>query len=597
MKYSYKWLQKHIEQKLPEVNELAEKIIFHAFEVEEIEMVGDDFFLEIKVLPDRAGDALSHYGMAREIAGILDFKLKTKLENITEKYSPIKFDIQTDKCTRYSLMHISNLEIKDSNIEVQNLLKTIGQNIYNSVVDATNFVLHDIGQPTHAFDADKIVGNIVIRNAFDGEKIITLSDEEKELNTQDIVIADDEGILAIAGIKGGKRAQVDQNTKNILLEVAHFDATTIRKTSRRLGLITDASKRFENNVSNNLVPKAVALLSKMILETSSGVIENYSDHCLVVQEENEITFTVDDVKRKIGQHITKDIIINVFDRYGYIYTVDEDRFIFIPPFFRQDLKGAHDIAEEVGRVYGYQNVEAKDLPDIFKSNTDEINSKVGIIKKFLIDQGYTEVLTYVFRKKSDIYVAHGPKDKSALRKDLATGLSDSFNLNRLNAPLINMKEVKLFEIGSVFNLVNGEIVEEVKVGIVSKSGIEEYSLDDFINKFNIVDDGESLQVSNEVHQFKSWSPYPFIVRDVAVWIPKDDENVKLQLEEIIFELKKDKDVFSIELFDSFTKDEKISFAYRIVFQSDTKTLTDEEVTSKMEPVILSISKNSTFELR
>ncbi len=595
MKYSYNWIQKHIEEKLPAPNELIEKIIFHAFEVEDVEDKNGDTVMEIKVLPDRAGDALSHYGMAREIAGILGFNLKTKLQNITEKYPSSAFEIQTDKCTRYSLMFIKDVEVKDSSKEIISLLESIGQKTINSVVDATNYVLSDIGQPTHVFDADKVIGNIVIRNAVDGEKITTLSGEEKILKENDIVIADDVGLLAIAGVKGGNRAEVDQGTKNILIEVANFDAVSIRKTSRSQGLVTDASKRFENNISNNLVPKAMYLLSEMIKENAGGEIVGYSDHCLVVEEEKEIGFKMSDINKRLGDIITENDVIDVFNKYKYTYQKEGDNFILIPPYYRKDLNGAHDIAEEIGRVVGYEKILPKELPFKFISNTTSFDKKIRSIKNFLMNDGYTEVLTYVFRKKGDISVAHGPKDKSALRKDLKTGLAESFELNRLNAPVLGLSEVKIFEIGNVFNLDGDKITEETRVGLATKGGVEEYLIDEFVEKFSVPD--SELEVSTDNKLFKSWSSYPFVVRDIAVWISETENSLEQELQNIIFKLKVDQDVLSVEKFDQFTKDGKTSFAYRIVFQSKDSTLTDAEVSDKLKPILEEIQENPQFELR
>lgn len=594
MKYSYNWIQKHIEERLPSPDELIEKIIFHAFEVEDIENKNGDTVMEIKVLPDRAGDALSHYGMAREIAGILGFTLKTKLKNIDDRYPSAAFEIQTDKCMRYSLMSIRGVNIKESSEDIVTLLESIGQKTINNVVDATNYILNDVGQPTHVFDADKVIGNIVIRNAVDGEKITTLSGEEKILKENDIVIADDVGLLAIAGVKGGNRAEVDQGTKNILVEVANFDAVSIRKTSRSQGLVTDASKRFENNVSNNLVPKAMYLLSEMIKENAGGEIIGYSDHCLAVEEEREIRFKMSDINKRLGDIITENDVIDVFSRYKYTYQKEGDNFILIPPYYRKDLNGAHDIAEEIGRVVGYEKILPKELPFKFVSNTTSFDKKIRSIKNFLVNEGYTEVLTYVFRKKSDISVAHGPKDKSALRKDLKTGLLESFELNRLNAPVLGLSEVKIFEVGNVFNLDGDKITEKTKVGIATKKTIEEYDIDEFIEKFSVPN--SELEVSNMFQKFETWSNYPFIVRDIAVW-SLEGEEAENKLENIIFKLKKDDDVLSVDKFDQFTKDGKTSFAYRVVFQSKDSTLTDHEVSEKMNSILEEIQKNTEFELR
>lgn len=594
MKYSYNWLQTHIEETLPPMKDLEQKIIFHAFEVEAIETVGTDTVMEIKVLPDRAGDALSHAGMAREIAGLLGLTLKQIVVPLPTSEKLYEVTIQSDLCTRYIAVHIEGVTVGPSPTWLKERLESLGQKSINNIVDATNFILFDTGQPTHAFDADKIVGGITVRLAHIEETITTLSNEIKNLATNDLLIADELGPLAIAGVKGGNRAEVTAETKNIVLEIANFDASAVRKTSRRLGLITDASKRFENNLSATGAENAAAQLVAHIIELAGGTIVAMTDGYPKPEVVRTVTFSLLDITRILGNSIAEKNISEVFDRYHYSYTHEGGVFTLTVPHYRRDIVGVHDVAEEIGRAHGYDTIAPLALPFAPIIHENLVDTTITAVKKHLMDKGFSEVMNYSFRKKGDVYVSYGSKDKSALRTNLADGLKESFELNRLNAPLLGVSEVKLFEIGTVFFSEN----EEVHVATIDKSGVHESRIPDFVeaNKIN----------ANELHldipivapaPFKTWSAYPFIVRDIAVWLPEGDVSVKQSLDTLINEFSSAHTAIPAVMFDTFSKEGRVSYAYRFVFQSFEKTLTDAEVAPLLAPLNEKISLIDGAELR
>ncbi|HBT98495.1 MAG TPA: phenylalanine--tRNA ligase subunit beta, partial [Sulfurihydrogenibium sp.] len=209
--------------------------------------LGEDYILEIEITPNR-GDALSVRGLAREIGAIFNLKRKEIQPKpvLTDKETAI--NIETDKVYRYIGTIIKNVKIKNSPLDVRLKLIKSGISVINNIVDITNYVLLQEGQPLHAFDLDKLEGGITVRYAKEGEKIITLDGQEKELKPTDVVIADSKKALAIAGVIGGENSKIDENTKNILLEAAVFDPASVRKTSKRLGILTDSSYRFERGV-------------------------------------------------------------------------------------------------------------------------------------------------------------------------------------------------------------------------------------------------------------------------------------------------------------------------------------------------------------
>ncbi len=586
MKYSYNWLQTHIVEPLPPVKELEQKIIFHAFEVEDIETLGTDTVMEIKILPDRAGDCLSHFGMAREIAGLFGLTLKQELLSLPSVEKSFPVVVESDLCTRYRAVMIEGVTAGPSPAWLKERLESIGQKSINAVVDATNFILFDTGQPTHAFDADKIEGGITVRMAHIDETITTLSNETKTLATNDMVVADASGAIAIAGVKGGNKAQVTEQTKNIVLEIAHFDATAVRKTSRKLGLITDASKRFENNFSPTGADDAAAALVALIVKLAGGVVVSMTDYYPMTETVRTITFSVHDIAAVLGATVTERTIAEVFDRYHYKYDFSDAVFTLNVPHYRRDITGVHDIAEEIGRAHGYDTISALPLPFIPTIHQNLVDQTVSAVKKYLIEKGFSEVMNYSFRKKGEVFVAHGSKDKSALRANLADGLKESFELNRINAPLMGVEETKLFEIGTVFFSDN----EEVHVATADKSGVHEFRIPDFveINKINAND--LHLDISPvKMNPFQVWSPYPFIVRDIAVWLPEGDREAKNTLEKLVDEFSAAHTVIPGALFDTFSKEGKVSYAYRFVFQSHEKTLTDVQIAPLIATLIQKIS--------
>ncbi len=391
-------------------------------------------------------------------------------------------------------------------------------------------------------------------------------------------------------MKGGNAAEVTNETTDIILEIANFDAASVRKTSRSLSLITDASKRFENNLSPLLVESARAKLAGLIYLLAGGTIAASGEQYPAPQLDRAISFTLDDIQRLLGKMIDDSTIVKIFDRYGYTYEKSEDFYTLDVPFWRQDITGAHDIAEEIGRVFGYDKIPVASLPFTPRVIPNEQYEKIRAIKYALVDQGYSEVMTYSFRKKGEVHIAYGPKDKSALRTNLSDALKESYEMNRLNAPLLGLQEIKLFEIGTVFT----DKGEQINVAIADKSGVKEWGMEEYV----IENPSTSLEIvvpSSHYDIFKPWSPYPFITRDIAVWLTTDED--KKHLQEIIETFARNNCVRPATLFDMFTKDGKTSVAYRFVFQSMNKTLTDAEVETVFQQLVSTITSYSSMTIR
>ena len=581
MKYSYTWLQSHIEETLPAPEKLREVIHNHAFEVESVEKVGDDTIFDIAVLPDRAGDCLSHAGMAREIAGLLNFNLRTTERTLPDMPLLLPVEVKSDLVRRYMAIRMDGVKVLESPEWLRTALEAVGQRSINNIVDATNFILLDKGQPTHAFDASKVDGGIVVRDAHEGEKIITLSGEEKILKPGNLVIADYVGALGIAGVKGGKSAEVHADTTSVILEIANFDPGSVRKTARALGLPTDAAKRFENNLTPEIVYQSAAQLVTLIKDIAGGEVTGVSDTYPIPAPTRTISFAVEDVARILGSWVTQKMIEGVFDKYKYTYTFADHMYTLTIPYWRADITGAHDIAEEVGRVIGYDSVAPLALPTIHTVDHSPIYQSIRAARAWLVHDGYREVMTYTFRPKGEVEVARGTKGKSMLRTNLSDGLKESYDLNRLNAPLLGIDEVKLFEIGTVFS----KDKEDIHLCVADKNGIKEMTVDEYLEAQKVVVESTSFEIQKTTTPFRAWSVYPFSTRDIAVWI--SDEAGKETLGAIVGDFAKKYCVRAPVLFDEFTKPastdasqgggQKISQAYRFVFQSYEKTLTEGEV--------------------
>ncbi len=329
---SYNWLQSYFKEKLPSPEKVAELLIFHAFEVESIAKRGSDTILDVKVLPDRAHDALSHRGIARELAvhlntRIIDTKKSEKAQG-EKSHSMLSIDVKDSTlCRRYVGRIIEGIEVKPSPKWLVKRLEAIGQKSINNIVDATNFVMFDLGQPLHAFNADKIdSGEIMIRNAEKGEGIITLDGKEVALNNETLIIADSKSPLAIAGIKGGKKAEINAGTKNVILEAANFSPANIRKTSRRLGIQTDSSKRFENEQSPEGAEEAMERVTQLIMEIAGGKDTSVGGVIDIYPRKPApyvVGVSIDEANRILGVSISEKEIVLIFSRAGFSHRIIE----------------------------------------------------------------------------------------------------------------------------------------------------------------------------------------------------------------------------------------------------------------------------------
>ncbi len=639
--YSYNWLKEYVGEKLPNVEELTKLITFHAFEVEEVTEVRDDTRIDLKILPDRGSDALSHYGLAREIVAILGTSLVSDPLSLQVDFpvsDKLRIEIanETD-CPRFMLAHFKGVKIGPSPDWLQARLETIGQRSINNVVDATNYVMYAVGQPMHAYDGSMLeTGNVEfgVRRARIDETIALLPEggvkevRNIKLNGEELLIVDGESDapIGLAGIKGGEYAKLQDGSTEIVVEAANFHPTLIRKTAEKVGIVTDASRRFENGIVREMPEYAVALISKILAEIAGaelvGVVDKHSPRPVALP----IKLSLAKINGLLGLSLSETEVIAILNRLQIKTEVSEGLILATPPFVRTDLRIQEDLIEEIGRLNGLTHIESS-LPEMIP--VLELNKKFYYgeqIREILLNLGFSEVITTSFLAEAEVKLASSlASDKSCLRPNLSIVLKTVLEKNVQNIEILGLRSVKIFEIGSVFKLKAGKAIEEIhlalgvrtkKVGtnkdderLVNEAVAElkKAGLDcDFIIEGGVAETSlESFFVNQAVPEaylpvapgreftYKVFSVFPAITRDVALWV-KDSvlaESIKTQIETEAGSL-----LLRADLFDEFAKEGRTSYAFRLVFQANDRTLTDGEVEPLMKKVYEKLT-TSGYEIR
>ncbi len=789
MKVSYNWLNEYLNGKAPAAEKTGDLLTMHSMEVEGLEKVGGDIVMDAKTTPNLNHSCLCHRGIAREIGVVANLKVnlysrKFKDIKVSDTLKKLEVKIEDPKlCRRYIGRVVENIKVGPSPKWLKIKLETLGQRSINNIVDATNFVMLEIGQPMHAFDSDKIGNEIVVKNAYRGQRIITLDKKDVELDENVLLITDGENPLAIAGIKGGNFAELETSTKNIILESASFDAVQIRKTSQRLKIQTDASKRYENDFSVEVAGEAMDILSKLIVEiagtslTKVGeIVDNYPKRA------NKFILGISSKEASsiIGVEIKDSDIEKIFDKFGFewkkVKPIDEvlkiaqtligvpykraasisydapksfdcsgfvsylfvqagiqiprmsvdqyvfgkkinkgdlipgdtiyanagvgkifyntleflpgtnvpegvdhcglylgngkvihatmlfdkvviedldkserfknivgyrrmtenlERFVITVPDERLDLRIKEDLAEEIGRIYGYDKI--KDIS--ISKNKEKVKIEKGFaykekIRRILYEKGFSEVINYSFTDKGEIELANPMSpERKFLRTNLSDGLNNCLEFNSRYSELVDMLQIKIFEFGHVFknsgeesNFVIGiknplglkkpkenEVLDAIVKNLSEKFNIDlvsiktstkieniaEFNFKKILEKLPEVTEYDFKEIGDANKRYKKISQYPFMIRDIAVFTPEGTKSEKVFS---IIEKEVGKLMLKNRLFDVFTKSfedgsKKTSYAYRIIFQSYEKTLSDEEVNAVMEKITNKMNANKGWQVR
>ena len=606
MKISREWLQDFFTEPLPDAAALAEALTLHAFEIESVEpyrprrsIGGEDMVLDVKVTPNRGHDALSHRGIAKELSAILDIPLKKNPLREAAELIPttdgVSVSIEDPKlCKRYIAGYIKGVKVAASPEWLRKSLEAIGQKSINNVVDATNLVMFNTGQPLHAFDAGQLVAKngmyaIGVRLAKKGERMLALDDKEYKLSDTNLVIADDNAGVAIgiAGVKGGKPAGITEATKDIIIESANFDGVSVRKTSQALKLRTDASQRFEQAISPELAGVGMQQAVNFVTSIAGGEVLGFADAYPEPQTPRSVAVSLEKINTVLGTSFSAKEVASVFERLGLPFTENKQTFTVSIPSERLDLVIPEDLIEEVGRIIGYGKIPAAELPAL--AQVPEVNQNFywsERVREDLMSDGYSEVCMSVFAGEGERAVANKiGGEKPYLRTSLISGLEDALSRNALNKDLLGIPEARLFEIGTVCK--GGK--EKIMVGVAGeKGGVSEKTLADMAPNVPLGTKYESLPVS-QAERYQPFSKYPFIVRDISLWVPSGTtaERVLNLIRSHAGEL-----LVRSEKFDEYKNEKtgKTSFAFRLVFQSFDRTLTDEDANERMESIYVAVKK-------
>ena len=658
MKFSYNWLNSFFKKDLPKPDDLAEKLMMRFFEVEEVRKIGDDFLIDIDVLPNRAGDCFSHFGVAKEIATIYDLEMdepETDFDCSAKDISKlVKVNLGNDLTPRYLLRGIKNVEVGKTPDFIKKRLEICGLQSINNIVDITNYVMLETGQPLHAFDGDKVGDLIKVREAKAGEKITTLDDEQKELDKSTLVIADKEKPMAIAGIKGGQGPEVDKETNLIYLEAANFDAKTIRKTSQRLKLRTDASTRFSHGLDPELAEVAAKRAIYLIKKYANGTpIKGSVDKYPKKAEKKTLTLDPEKVRSLLGVDISKKEIETILKKLDFEIKKEEDILKVLVPTKRRDVSLEEDLIEEVGRIYGYENIKStppkakvttpiKNLQIFWEDKVRDLFEKAGFVESYnytFIDQEMKDIFSY-----QDLIEMKNPVSAKYkyLRPELIPHL-----LNNVRENEKRFDDIKIFELGKIFpgkekKMVGGvsnlnfrklkgtvnrlfEImgIEDIDYKNKEKSswhtgraaeifaGGESVGLmgevkSDLMNNIKVktdlfafqLDMDQLIRLATDRAKYKKITKFPTAVKDLSVLVP-----VSIRYRDVLDvakgaagELLVDADLFDIYEGDGIPDDMK-NLGLRFYFQAKDKTLSKEEINKLLEKTISSLEAKSGWKVR
>ncbi|MDP0493352.1 MAG: phenylalanine--tRNA ligase subunit beta [Fusobacterium sp. JB021] len=451
----------------------------------------NDVVFELEITPNRP-DCLSHIGIAREIAAYYGRKVKYPhaevFESLDDIENNIKIDIEDkERCKRYAGRVIRGIKVKESPEWLKKRITSMGLNPVNNIVDITNFVMFEYNQPIHTYDLSKLEGNnIIVRKGKEGEKLVTLMDQEVELNGE-LVIADAQKPIGLAGVIGGANTCIKEETTDLFLEVAYFEPDDIRKNSKKLGIFTDASYRFERGLDIDNIEEVLERATYLIEELAGAKIIGKAKDCYLEKAtRKEIPLDMNKLKKFMGKEIEAQDGIKILTNLGLEVktSLGEGAVVVVPPLYRQDLSRPADLYEEVIRMYGFENIENKmPIEDITAGKKDQTISLMDETKEMLAKIGLQEVINYSFIPKEVNNIFEINKNElmilnpivetmSMMRPFLAYSILSNIkeNLNR------NQNSIKIFEVSKVFEKTEDLLAKEEVHMAIGISGREERDL-------------------------------------------------------------------------------------------------------------------------
>ena len=638
-----------------------------------VEVLGlNDYILDLSITPNRA-DALSMRGLTYELGALynnkVDFKDVEKEENYEE--TSLQVSIESESCRNYVGQVVKNVEVKSSPLWLQTRLMNSGIRPINNIVDITNYVLLEFGQPMHAFDKDLVGDKIVVRDAKEGEVLETLDGEERKLQITYLVITDSSRAIALGGVMGGKNTEVSEETKNIILESAYFNPTSVRRTSAAHGLRSDSSARFEKGIDHNMQKAALNRAVELILELCPNAVVESSVGIVNKEEEKIVEITTTYINNYLGITLSTEEIVAILEGLSFTVEVTGENLVVKVPTRRPDISIKQDLVEEVIRIYGYDNL-ASTLPKFSKTTKGGLTYSQRMVRDLravYASLGFNDTINYslVSEEEATEYTLEDhhkvrllmpmTETHSTLRQSLVSGLLNTVQYNAAR----KQKDLKLLEIGRVFfgsgddNIqpketlylsaaLTGEeratkwLKETSALDFFAAKGylevvFERLGLDEKVTykkstlegmhpgRFAEVYLGEKrIGFIGEVHpqvadklglnktyvfeinldeviseskvspKYEEVTKYPEITRDIAMLVDVKDEyqNIYNVVESVNSKL-----ISKVELFDLYVGAEllagKKSLALTITYSDKQKTLTDEEVTSVHDKVLVALT--------
>lgn len=493
MKLSYNWIKDYCDFDFS-VEELAKRLTDVGLVVEEICKVGNDYCLDMEITANRP-DCLGFIGVAREIRASTGCKTTTPsieecCDNKNNSTTDLKIDVSvknSELCPRYTAQIIENVKVGPSPIWLQQRLTTIGLRSVNNIVDITNYILMETGQPLHAFDYDKLNDKeIIVRNARAGEKMVAIDNTTQTLTPDMLIIADSQKPVAIAGVMGGLETEVSEETKNILLECARFEPTNVRKTSKKLGLFSDSSYRFERDID----PEGVLWTSKratnVIKDIAGGNTTTFSDINHETKVEKRVTLDTRRVCKVLGIEIDKNRSKEILEGLGFTTISENDDSIEVAvPSFRNDVYREIDLIEEIIRIHGYDKIPTKTNIAIDVKNRKKLELLTNDVRHHLTGIGLFEVISFsIVEDVPEKYAVKewSEKDNLTIRNPLIkaenklrnTLLFNCLKIKKHNQDM-GVTQINIFEISNIYLATNPNELpnEKICLGILVEKGFLE----------------------------------------------------------------------------------------------------------------------------
>ena len=435
----------------------------------------DDEIIDFELTANRS-DELSMLGLAYECATITGEKVSLpdlSYKSISEKISDkLELRVNTDNVYTFLVKGVNNIKIEDSPNFIKNRLMACNIRSINNVVDISNYVMLETGQPLHFYDADKLGKVIEARNAVNGEKVVTLDNEERILTSDDIVITNGKNPVGLAGVMGGLDTEIDENTKNVIIECAIFNPRNIRKTSKKL-LRSEASIRYEKGLDVNRCYMAIERACNLLSKYAGGeILDGMLEYNKQSREDKIIEITLDKINSVLGYNLNIDDVKVVFEKLNFKVSVKSNLFTVTVPTRRLDISISEDLIEEVSRVYGVDNIKST-LP-VFESIPSIHDNKLRTVRNIMVSNGLNEVITYSLINEKDVFKFTNDEfgiikvldplteDRTVLRHSIISSLIDVFKYNKAR----NIKDLSIFEVSKCFSLIEGNYIEENKLAFL-----------------------------------------------------------------------------------------------------------------------------------